>query len=118
MIVHRDIKDTRRNATTPIIGSLMKQFSVAIVACLLALFLVMPSVHASAITQLDPPSINTPIKSGDTEIKGSKGIGSKYNNRYKEPGSKVTVVVKDENGQQVETKTTVVTRGDGQWTAT
>lgn len=120
MIVYREIKNTRQcaNPTTPIIGSLMKQLSVAFVACLLVLFLVMPSVHASAITQLDPPSINTPIKSGDTKIKGTKGIGFKYNNRYKEPGSKVTVVVKDKNGQPVETKTTVVTRGDGQWTAT
>lgn len=52
MIVHREIKNTRQDAnpTTPIIGSLMKQLSVAFVACLLALFLVMPSVHAGTIT--------------------------------------------------------------------
>lgn len=33
------------------------------------------------------------------------------------PGSKVTVVVKNTDGNIVETMTTVVTRGDGRWTA-
>lgn len=119
MIVHREIKNTRQDAnpTTPIIGSLMKQLSVALVACLLAIFLVMPSVHAGAIPQLNPPGIKEPILSGVTEIKGSGGEGTKKTHRNKTPGSKVTVIVKDSGGTVKETTTTVVTRGDGQWTA-
>ena len=119
MIVHREIKNTRQDAnpTTPIIGSLMKQLSVALVACLLAIFLVIPSVHAGAIPQLNPPGIKEPILSGATEIKGSGGEGTKKTHRNKMPGSKVTVIVKDSGGTVKETTTTVVTRGDGQWTA-
>ena len=93
MIVHKEIKNTRQDAnpTTPIIGSLMKQLSVAFVACLLALFLVMPSVHAGTVPKLNPPTITEPIKSGAMVISGrgrmpkSSGV----------PRALVTVIVRD-----------------------
>lgn len=96
MIVHRGRKDRRLdvNTTNPIIGSLMKQLSVALVACLLALLLVMPSVNAEDIPQLNPPEINE-IKSGDKKITGTGRFVDRSN---KLPAGIIFVVIEDGNG--------------------
>lgn len=100
MIVYREIKNTRQDAnpTTHIIGSLMKQLSVALVACLLAILLIIPTVHADG--KLNKPTITTPIKSGDNEIKGEDRFSDKNG-----PNIIVTVIVKNASGDTVETKT-------------